>query len=115
MKLAQIPNPFTGITLPKGGVAGDVDPTNANLKLGDIISKLLPYVFSISAILLLIYIASGGLQLMLSRGDPKAIEGAKGKITNAIIGFIILLLAYVIVKLLGQILEIAVFTQLFSK
>ncbi len=51
---------------------------------------------------------------MVSRGDPKAIEMAKGKITNGILGFVILALAYSIVKLIGQIFGITVFTQIFA-
>jgi hypothetical protein len=36
---------------------------------------------------------------MTSRGDPKAAQGAQTKITNAIIGFVIVIFAYVIVQI----------------
>lgn len=77
------------------GLPGDV---------GGVISKLLPYIFSLAGILLLVYLILGGLQLMTSRGDPKAIEAAQAKITNALIGFVIIIIAFFVVQLLGQLL-----------
>jgi len=67
------------------------------------ITIILNYIFPIAGILLLIYLVLGGFQLMFSRGDPKAIEGARGKITNAILGFIIIFVAYWLVSLLAKI------------
>ena len=53
---------------------------------------------------------------MTSRGDPKAAQSAQGKITNALIGFIVVIFAYVIVKLFGQIfgIEGTFFGTIFS-
>lgn len=73
------------------------------------INATLKFVFPLAAILLLIYLISGGLQMMTSRGDPKAMQGAQGKITSALIGFIIVILAYYIVKLINQIFGIVIF------
>lgn len=84
--------------------------------VGVIISSIIPYLFSAAGILLLLYLLFGGLQLMLSRGDPKAIEAAKSKITNAFVGFLIVFAAYWIVQILGQLLglETSTFGGLFS-
>jgi len=83
--------------------------------VGDLISKLLKdYIYYIAAIILLVYLIMGGIQLMLSRGDPKAMQSAQGKITNALIGFVIVIFAYVIVKLIGQIFGIEAFGTLFK-
>ena len=87
-----------------GGVPRDV---------GGVISNAIPYVFGISGFLLLIYMISGGLQLMTSRGDPKAVQTAQGKITNALLGFVIVLVSAGLVVLLGRILGIDVFSGIF--
>lgn len=81
--------------------------------VGELIGKILPYVVGVAGILLLVYLVLGGLQMMTSRGDPKAVEAAKAKITNAIIGIVIVILSVGIVVLLGQVLKIPVFSQLF--
>jgi hypothetical protein len=81
--------------------------------LGELISVALPYVFYISGFLLLIYMVLGGFQLMTSRGDPKAIQSAQAKITSALIGFVIILLSAGIVVILGKVLKVEVFSNIF--
>lgn len=67
--------------------------------IGDIITKLLPYLFAGAGLLLLLFLLYGGLSLMLSRGDPKAVQSAKDKITGAVVGFVIVFAAYWIVQI----------------
>ncbi|HAU65145.1 MAG: hypothetical protein UU02_C0014G0006 [Candidatus Woesebacteria bacterium GW2011_GWA1_40_43] len=83
-------------------------------KIGDIIGSILPYIFGAAGIALLIYLIIGGLQIMTSRGDPKAMQSAQGKISNAIIGFIIVVFAYLLVVLIGKILGIQAFGNIFK-
>jgi len=78
--------------------------SNSNLKIGDIIGALLPYLFTGAGLLLLIYLIIGGLQMMTSGGDPKAVESAKGKITGALIGFVIVFVAYWLVQIVASVL-----------
>ena len=79
-----------------------------------IFSRVLPFVFFGSAILLLIYMLTGGLQLMTSRGDPKGVAMAWAKITNALIGFIIVFLAYFLTSLFAQIFGLSGFGGVFK-
>lgn len=92
---------------------------NANISapgsLGELISNVLPYVFGIAGILLLVYLVLGGLQLMTSRGDPKAMQGAQAKISNALLGFIIVFAAYWIVGLIGRMLNLDPIVSIFRK
>lgn len=72
--------------------------------LGDIISKILPYVFTGAGFALFIYLVVGAFQFLTSGGDPKAVEAARNKITNAIIGFVIIFAAFLLIKVLENIL-----------
>lgn len=72
--------------------------------LSDIINLALQYLFPLAGLLLLLYLLYGGYNYMLSRGDPKAVEQAKGIITTAVIGFIIIFIAYWLVQIIGLIL-----------
>lgn len=81
--------------------------------LGGIVSVIIPYLFGAAGLLLLLYLIWGGFGYMLSQGDPKAAESAKQKITNALIGFIIIFVAYWLVQLLGIILGVTPFQQIF--
>lgn len=68
--------------------------------LGSIISELLKYLFPFAGLLLFAYLVIGGFSFLTSGGDPKAMEQAKGKVTNAIVGFIIIFIAFWLVQLL---------------
>jgi len=81
-------------------------PKGIKTTLGDIISAILPYVFTGAGIALFIYLLLGGFQFLTSGGDPKAVEGAKSKITNALIGFAIIFIAFLLIKVLESVLGI---------
>jgi len=84
--------------------------------IGDLVknSKILDYVFGAAAIALLVYMVTAGLQMMLSRGDPKAMQAAQAKITNALLGFVIVFFAFALVSIVGKILGIGIFATIFK-
>lgn len=80
--------------------------------LASLINHALPLVFSIAGIFLLLYLVWGGFGYLTSMGDPKKAESAKKKITNAIIGFIIIFVAYWLVQILDYVLKLGVYTPI---
>lgn len=82
--------------------------------VGQIITDLLRYIFPIAGLLLLLYLVYGGYRYMLSRGDPKNLQEAKGVITTALVGFIIVFLAFWIVQLVGVIFGIEQIRTIFG-
>ncbi len=88
--------------------------TKAPTDIGTLISGSLIYIYSIAGILLLIYLISGGLKLMTSMGDPKGVAAAQAKITSALIGFVIVFISAILVRIIGQVLGIGVFNQIFK-
>lgn len=82
--------------------------------IGDIISKAIPWIFTIAGMLLLVYLIFGGFQLMTSGGDPKGAGAAKSHITNALVGFIIIFIAYWVVQLFGQVLGLTGIQNIFK-
>lgn len=77
-------------------------------------SNILNYIFGAAGFALLIYLVLGGFQLMTSQGDPKAIQSAQSKITSAVIGFIIVIIAFLLVRLIGRLFGIPGFTAIFG-
>lgn len=67
--------------------------------IGEIVGKLLPYVYVIAGLILLLMLISGGIGLMTSVGSPDKSKAAYGKITGAIIGFLIIFVSYFIAKI----------------
>lgn len=82
--------------------------------VGGIVNAIVPILLIIAGFFLLYQLVSGGFALMFSKGDQRAVEGARGKITNAVIGFVILFIAYWLVQILGTVLKIDVFGKLFG-
>ncbi len=91
-----------------------LDSPNYPSTIGDVISTALKFVFPAAGILLLVYLIAAGFSLMTSAGDPKAVAAAKGRITSALIGFIIIFAAYWIVQIVGIILGLGDIKTIFQ-
>lgn len=76
--------------------------------LGDVITAILPVVISISGLALFAYLIMGGIKYITSGGDDKAIMEAKKILTNAIIGMIIVFVAFWIVRILETVLGLEI-------
>ncbi len=63
-------------------------------RLWDIINDFLPYLLGIMGFILLGLLVWGGYDVLLSQGDPKKVASGKDRITYAILGFIIIFIAY---------------------
>ena len=61
---------------------------------GKIVSDAMKYLFGAAGIILILTIISAGYQMMTSRGDPKVMQTAQGKITNAVLGILILFVSF---------------------
>lgn len=53
---------------------------------------------ALSGMALLVMLFIGGFNFLFSAGDGKKLEAARGTITNAVIGLVIIVLAYVILR-----------------
>lgn len=65
----------------------------------NIIGLLTPF----AAIALLIMIIVGAYKFITSGGDPKAVAGARSTLTYAILGIILVIVSYLVLKLIGTI------------
>ncbi|OGM59169.1 hypothetical protein A3A75_03045 [Candidatus Woesebacteria bacterium RIFCSPLOWO2_01_FULL_39_10] len=82
--------------------------------VGNIVAALLPYIFGIVGFLILIYIVMGGYQILTSQGDPKGIAAGREKIMYAIVGFIVIFVAFWIVQLVARILNLPPIINVFG-
>lgn len=57
---------------------------------------------SLAAVALFIMLIVGGFKLLFSGGDAKQLEAAKGTLSSAIIGIVVVAAAYLIIKLIGD-------------
>jgi len=87
---------------------------NAFSNLGGVIGEIIPYILAAAGFLLVIYLVVGGLQYVFSFGDPKKVAAAQGKITTALIGFLVVFLSYTLVRIVGLILSIEAVKDIFK-
>ena len=72
----------------------------------DLIPTLVTLGFIIGSLVFFFFLITGAITWIVSGGDKTKLESAKNKISNAIIGFVILLLAFAIVALLESFFHI---------
>ncbi len=78
-------------------------PANAGFKtLSNFITNALGLVFVIGAFLVLIMLIVGAYEWITSGGDKEAVGKARNRIINALVGLIVLAVAFALVNLLGQ-------------
>lgn len=81
--------------------------------LGDVVAKVMPYVFAAAGMGLLLMLISAGFTFLTSAGDAKKLESGKQRLTSALMGFIIIFAAYWIVQILGKIFGIEEINKTF--
>ena len=83
--------------------------------LGSIISELTQnYILTISGIILILYLIYRSFQFLTSGGDPKKAHEAQSKITQSLIGFVIIFAAYWIVQIVANVLGLKDIKDIFK-
>ena len=62
--------------------------------LGELLSHLLPTIFSIAGVGVVFSFLIGAFRIITSGGNKEAIAGARAMITHAIVGFVLLMLVF---------------------
>ena len=106
MQLAQklvLPGNPTGTLNPgtsaPGVVIGGPDTFRFD-NLGDLIGTLIPLLIAIAGLMLFLYLIWGGFDYLFSAGDSGKMDAGRQKITNAVLGFIIIFISYFLTQLI---------------
>ena len=82
--------------------------------IGGILSAAVPLILAFAGLGLLLMLISAGYTFLTSAGDAKKMEQGKQRLTNALVGFIIVFAAYWIVQLTGTIFGLESITSVFK-
>jgi len=91
------------ITLPDGTtITGFLNPpAGIDLStLGGAISSILPFLITIAGMVAFLYLILGGFKYLTARDDPKAVDAARGTIVTALLGLLVVLLSFFIIRIL---------------
>jgi len=111
----QIPWTTTSGVETSTTIKGPLEASNFGnqITLGSILSKAIDYIFIFAGIGLLLMLLGSGFSFLTSTGDPKKMEKAKGQLTNALVGFLIIFVAFWLVQAAGIIFGIEAIGQIF--
>jgi Ni,Fe-hydrogenase I cytochrome b subunit len=70
--------------------------------LGEFVGLITPVAFSIASIMVVFYFIIGAFELVTSQGDKAHIVSARSKIYHSMIGFILLIVIFLVMQYLPQ-------------
>ena len=71
-----------------------------------IINTLVPIIITVAGLILFLMLIAGGFQMLTSAGNPETAKMGQGRITTALIGFLIIFAAYWIVQIMEIVLGV---------
>ncbi len=78
--------------------------------LGKLMGNLVLVAFVVAALFFLFQVIIGGISWINAGGDPKALDAARSRITNAVIGLIIVVAAFAVSLIVTTVLGINIFS-----
>ncbi|HSX58449.1 MAG TPA: hypothetical protein VLE47_04240 [Candidatus Saccharimonadales bacterium] len=98
---------------PSGDIQGfDINQVSFP-NLGQLMSNALALLFFFAGLLTFVFIVIGGIQWITAGGDVKAAQAARDRITAAVVGLIVVVAAFAITLILGQVFGINLFNFKF--
>lgn len=96
----------TGIVYAADTTINIEPPSNINTyqDLTPLITNAITIVFAVAALLVFIMLIWGGIQWILSGGDKEAVGKARSRIIHALVGLVILALAFLILRVVGNLI-----------
>ena len=98
--LAQITNPVLNPGIGSGG------PDQGLVATGKFVSSIISLLLIVASLATLLYLVTGGLEWILAGGDKTKLENAREKITQAIVGLIVVAASWAGWLLIGKFLGI---------
>lgn len=77
----------------------------------NVVRGIIQFILVIAFIAAFIFLLIGGLRWITAGGDEKAVSGARGMITAALIGLVIVLVAYAIIRLVEIFFNVNIITN----
>ena len=78
--------------------------------LGKLLPSLVSLILVVGAVIFFFSLVMGAIQWISSGGDKQKLESARGRITSAIIGLVVLLAAFAIIRIIQDFFGIEILT-----
>lgn len=103
----------TALMLPASALAqsfvpDDIRPIN---NIISVIRNAIRFILLAAFILAFIFLIIGGIRWITAGGDEKAVSGARGMITAALIGLVVVLVSYALIVLVERFFNVTIISQ----
>src|SRR3989304_1383626 len=102
-KLISAATAAVSLALPSSAFAQGVIPEQladvSEFSIIDIVRGIIQFILVVAFVLAFIMLLIGGIRWITAGGDEKAVASARNMITAALIGLVVLLVAYALIKL----------------
>ena len=88
-------------------IPSSINPIN---NVPNIVRGIISFILIVAFVGAFIMLLIGGIRWILAGGDEKAVAGARGTITAALIGLVIVLVAYAIIRLVEVFFKVNIIT-----
>lgn len=102
---SEIKNPVLGPAL-----QGYANSEGGNQFFSALLPNAIILTFIVGSLIFFFMLVTGAIQWISSGGDKQALEGARGKITNALIGLVLLFAALAIIRLIESFFGVSILT-----
>ncbi len=79
-----------------------ISPVLQLCSLENIFENIIRYVAFFVSLIFLVMLLFGGFKYITSGGNPKAVESAKGTLTTAFLGLVLIVASYIILSLIAS-------------
>lgn len=90
--------------------AGSKFENLVNITVPEMVPVIIQVIFVVATLVALIFLVVGGIKWITAGGDKAATESARGTITSAIVGLVIVLASYAIIRLIELFFDIKILT-----
>ena len=94
---------------------GNIIPTElgtvGNLTVVSILQGVIRFILVVAFVLAFIFLLIGGIRWITAGGDEKGVERARGMITAALIGLVVVLIAFALIKLVEAFFGVSIISN----
>lgn len=105
--LSSLALALPSLTFAQGIVPTEISPIQ---NLVNVIRSVIRFILLIAFILAFVFLIIGGIRWITAGGDEKAVAGARGMITGALIGLVIVLVAYALIRTVEIFFNVSIIT-----
>ncbi len=104
---AQLFSPLAASAATVDILPADLQPVS-NTSIPGVITWVIQLIIIAGFVLAFVFLIIGGIRWILAGGDKTKVEGARGQVIGALVGLVIIILAFVIVMFIQNVFKVTV-------